>query len=223
LTAAAIISLIHTGDGYGLSTGVLTTVIILLILIIILILPVGADAAYREKLSLKIKIGPFSRELLKKKDGERAKPKKKTEAKAKKKKEKPSKPKKRTSSEEIFGIVRLVLNALNRFRKKLSVAYLRLGITVGSEDPYNAAVAYGGISAAVGSLTELLDRSMNIEEKDISVSADFEAQRIRADARLILVIQIWQILYIVLAFGYGYFRLRLQKRREERKNKNGTK
>ena len=181
---------------------------IALVLTVLNLLPVGVDAAYAdETFSLAARIGPFRLRLLPKPPD--AKPKKKKPQKPKKEKPKKEKPKKKSAPPDIrtiLALAKLGLQALNRFRQRLRVQLLRLVFVSGAPDPYDTALAFGYVNAALGALTPLAERALRIDERDIQTGVDFQAGQPRIDARIVCTIRIGQIVVIALAFGVGFLK-----------------
>ena len=195
--------------------------VILAVLVIILILPVGADASYIDNVfSLAAKAGPVKIGILPKKKKAEAetqpKPKKEkkkkgeaeeTEVKAEKK------PKQKLSFEDITGIIRLALDALGRFRRSLSIDVLMLHLTTAGPDPYSAVMSYGYFNAAIGALLPSLHRAFKVKKEDIASQVDFEADKLKIDARLQLTVRIGEILLIALCAGFAFLKWLLRRRR----------
>ena len=150
---------------------------IALVLTVLNLLPVGVDAAYADDVfSLAARIGPFRLRLLPKPPDQ--KPKKKKPPKPKK-----EKPKKRSAPPDIrtiLALAKLGLQALDRFRQRLRVQLLRLVFVSGASDPYDTALAFGYVNAALGALTPLAERALRIDERDIQTGVDFQAAHRRA-------------------------------------------
>ena len=176
---------------------------IALVLTVLNLLPVGVDAAYTdETFSLAARVGPLRLWLLPKPPD--AKPKKKKPPKPKK-----EKPKKQSAPPDIrtlLALAKLGLQALDRFRQRLRVQLLRLVFVSGAPDPYDTALAFGYVNAALGALTPLAERALRIDERDIQTGVDFQAGQPRIDARIVCTIRIGQIVVIALAFGVGFLK-----------------
>lgn len=71
----------------------------------------------------------------------------------------------------------------------------------GAPDPYDTALAFGYVNAALGALTPLTERTLCIDERDIQTGVDFDAERPRIDARIVCTIRIGQIVAVALIFG----------------------
>ena len=182
-----------------------------LVLTVLNLLPVGVDAAYADDVfSLAARIGPFRLRLLPKPPD--AKPKKKKPPKPKK--EKPKKQSAPPDIRTILALAKLGLQALDRFRqrqmcirdRRLRVQLLRLVFVSGAPDPYDTALAFGYVNAALGALTPLAERALRIDERDIQTGVDFQAEQPRIDARIVCTIRIGQIVVIALAFGVGFLK-----------------
>ena len=181
---------------------------IALVLTVMNLLPVGVDAAYAdETFSLAARIGPFRLRLLPKPPD--AKPKKKPQ---KPKKEKPKKKSAPPDIRTILVLAKLGLQALNRFRQRLRVQLLRLVFVSGAPDPYDTALAFGYVNAALGALTPLAERALRIDERDIQTGVDFQAGQPRIDARIVCTIRIGQIVVIALAFGVGFLKQKMHSK-----------
>ncbi len=192
--------------------------IVIVLLLLILLLPVGIDAAYASgALTLKLKTGPIRIQLLP------AKKKKKP----KQRKEKPTRAdqdssghddagKLRLGRDDVLTLLRLVLRTLRRFRKHLSVDLLRLYWIAAAEDPYDAAVQYGAMNAALTAVIPLAESVLKIREKDVRTDFDFEARSPVIDARAVATLQVWEILFIVLCAGAAAVSWYLGKRKQAR-------
>ena len=80
-------------------------------------------------------------------------------------------------------------------------------------DPYDTALAFGCVNAALGALTPLAERTLCIDERDIQTGVDFDAERPRIDARIVCTIRIGQIVAVALIFGVGYLKQKLQAKK----------
>ena len=172
---------------------------IALALTLLNLLPVGVDAAYAEgAFSLAARIGPARLHLLPKAPD--AKPGKARPKKPKKKKEKTkSAP---PDAQMLFNLAELGLQALDRLRQKLHVRLLRLVFVSGAPDPYDTALAFGCVNAALG---VKIHAGLNVPLVD--------AQRPRIDARIVCTIRIGQIVAVALIFGVGYLKQKLQAKK----------
>ena len=197
----------------------LALLIIIIVLAILLLLPVGVTGMYEEgQLRLSAKVGSAKFRILPKKE-KPAKPQKKKDVKPKEKSQR------QLDRNTLVGLVRLGLRALGRFRRKLSVDELTIHWTAAASDPFQAAMRYGAVSAAMGSLWPAIDNALKIRDCDIHTDVSFEIEKPVLFVQFTATLQIWEILYIALAFGISYLTMKrtLRRRRaaEERKKEYG--
>lgn len=194
--------------------GLWILLVVLLLLAGLMLLPVGVDAEYApEGFFLRIKAGPARITLLPKKQ----KPEKKPKKPKKPKKEKKPKKKPKITLDLIFTLVRLALEAVSTFRKKLKVELFRLYLLVATKDPYQTATLYGTISAALEGLYPFAARALDIKERDVRVNADFTEESMDVMGRLILTIRIGQILGIGLVFVWKLLVWYLKQKTDHKK------
>ncbi|HBR07805.1 MAG TPA: hypothetical protein DD735_02780, partial [Clostridiales bacterium] len=67
------------------------------------------------------------------------------------------------------------LEAMGRFRKKLTVNRLMLHVVLASDDPYAAAILYGGVNSALPALMAIAEQTLNIRDSDIRTEVSFES------------------------------------------------
>jgi hypothetical protein len=199
----------------------LTLIIILIALAVILLIPVGVDGGYEQNgFELSARFGPFRFKIFPKKE----KPKKPPRKPVYEEKE-PEKEKKPLDWDEILSLAKLGLKTLKRFRRRLCIDYFALHFTAAASNPFDAAMQYGKVSAAAGTVLPLLEEALKIRERDFDINVSFEKEKPELYLRLVATLQIWEILYIGLAFGAEYLILKYKKRREiratERKTENG--
>lgn len=202
----------------------LALIIILSILLLIALLPVGADGGYNVgDYWLLAKIGPLTIRILPRR---KEKKRKKRKAPEFEKDEPPKKEKKKIGVNEILSLVKIGSKALGRLRRKLSVDYFRLHYTAASSDPFSAAMQFGYLSAVLGAITNTVENSFNIIDRDVDIKVDFDIDKPIISVRLTVTIQIWQIICIAAFFGVDYLKLRKklrnQAKSEERTKENGT-
>ena len=167
--------------------------LIIVLVLLLLILPVGLRIAYHEQLSLKLIIGPLKLRIL---PQAHEKPKL-SESKKKEKVKVPKEHKKfRLTTADIFELLRIVLQALRRLRKFVSIDLLRLHLTVSAEDPYDAVMRYGALNAGLSTLMPLVACVLKIREEDIQTFVDLERQKPVIRAEFAATLQIWEILVI---------------------------
>ncbi len=192
--------------------------IILLVLIVIGLLPVGVDGGYNaDGFKLYIRIGPLNIRavpaggLMSKLIKSKAKKPKKLMKKADlpHEEEKPKKP--RMTKEYIITLIKLGLKALGRFRRKLTVDYLSIHLTIAADDPFKTAISYGAVTATFYSAIQLAEKIFNITERDFGVSCNYLADKTAVNFWITASIQIWEILYVAAITGIEFFKLKKKK------------
>lgn len=102
---------------------------------------------------------------------------------------------------DFLPLVRIALDMLGAFRRRLRVNVLELKVVMAADDPCDLAVNYGRAWAAVGNLMPRLERVFVIQKRNIEVECDFEAARTLVTARLDLTITLGRILATVVVYG----------------------
>lgn len=186
------------------------------IVLLLALLPIGVRIRYNsEGFVLKVIAGPVKITLL-------PRPKKEKKKKEPKKKEKqaeeekdlpkppqpPKAPKEKKNKEEKGGslldflpLVRVALDFLGDFKRKLRLNNLYLRLIMAANDPCDLAVNYGRAWAAVGNLMPQLEKWFVIKKRDIEVECDFEASEPLVIAHLDLTITLGRLLAAVLKFA----------------------
>ena len=196
------------------------------IVVLLAILPLGASVKYDADGPLvKLIAGPvkiilFPRPKKPKKEKkpkeatEEKKPKKaKTEQKPAAKKKSPEKkateqktePEKKKSGgpvTDFLPLLKVALDLLDDFRRKLRVDRLEAKIVMASDDPCELAINYGRAWTAVGNLMPRLEKVLVIKKRDIDVECDFTASQTTIYARLDLTITLGRILAIAVVYGF---------------------
>ena len=200
------------------------------ILAALAILPLGVSARYNANgLLVKVIAGPvrFTVFPLRKKEKKEVK---KTEEAPKPVSEPalqnppaPPKPKEEPTGEEKGGsfldflpLVKLALDFLGDFRRKLRLDNLELKLIMAGGDPANLAINYGRAWAAVGNLMPHLDRLFVIKKRDIEVECDFTGTETLVIARLDLTITLGRILSLVVVYAIRALKelLNIKKKRK---------
>lgn len=197
-------------------------IIALLILFLLAILPLGASVLYDEDgPRVRIVAGPVKIQVFPmKKKAKKDKPKKeakKKPAKAEKPAKKPApKPKSGGSWTDFLPLVRIGLDLLNDFRRKLRVNELKLHLTMAGDDPCDLAVNYGRMNASLAALIAQLERFLVIQKRDVHIDCDFAASETVILARLDLTITLGRILSIAAVYGVRGLKtfLNIKKQRE---------
>lgn len=181
--------------------------IVLGVLLLLAILPLGGAVRYdgggaRAYLVL----GPINLLLYPRKAKE-SKPKNKKEKKPKIAREKAPEPQSKEkesaggSVKKFIPFVKLGLSFLNELRWKLRVNRLDLKVVLAAEDPADLALTYAKANAALGSLWPLLEQSLRIRKRNVSVQCDFEAEQTLVFANVKITITLGRALALAVKYG----------------------
>lgn len=182
--------------------------IVLGILFLLAILPLGANVRYDGGGARAYLVaGPVKLPLYPRKPKEdkpqKDKKKKKQKPAQEKKPEPQAKEEKSTggSVKDFIPFVKLGLRFLNEFRWKLRVNRLELKVILAAEDPADLAVSYGKANAALGSFWPMLERSLRIGKRDVSVQCNFEAEKTLVFVDLKITITLGRVLALAVKYG----------------------
>ena len=200
------------------------------VLALLAVLPLGVSARYNAKgLRVKVIAGPVRLTVfpLRKKEKKQVKkaeePALPASEPAPKNPPAPPKPKEEPSGEEKGGsfldfmpLVKLALDFLGDFRRKLRLDNLELKLIMAGGDPANLAINYGRAWAAVGNLMPHLDRLFVIKKRDIEVECDFTGTETLVIARLDLTITLGRLLSLVVVYAIRAIKelLNIKKKRK---------
>ncbi len=176
------------------------------ILLLIAVLPVGLSVIYDAEGPriyaaaglIRLKIFPGKKKESKEESAEKPKKEKKAKPAQKKKTE----DKKGGSITDFIPLVRVVLDLLVSFRKKIRVDHLELKLILCGGDPAALAENYGKAWAALGNLMPTLERYFIIKKRDLEVECDFVASETVIKARLDISITVGRILSLVTVYGF---------------------
>ena len=117
---------------------------------------------------------------------------------------------------DFLPLVKVALNFLGAFRRKLRVNRLELKLILAGGDPCDLAVNYGRAWAAVGNLMPRLERLFVIKKRDVEVECDFTASETLVIARLDLTVTLGRLLGLAIVYGVRALKefLTLQKKRK---------
>ena len=114
--------------------------------------------------------------------------------------------------------VRLGLELLGDFRRKLRVNFLRLRLTLAGEDPCDLAVNYGRAWAALGNLMPNLERALVIRKRDVEIQCDFQAEETTVVFAMDLTMTLGRLLGLVLGYGLRALKLFLTMKKAVQTN-----
>lgn len=201
-------------------------IITFVILFLLAIAPLGAEVRYDANGPLVKIIAGFLRiqlipaKKLKKPKKEKTQKEKKPE----KKKEKPKKedkPKEKKSLggtiEKFWPFVKLGVDFLGDFKRKIRVNVLELNLTMAGDDPCDLAVNYGRAWAAIANLDPMLERAFVIKKRDIHIGCDFESDKTVIYARLDITITLGRIVGLLVRYGIRAVKLLLKTKKLSKK------
>ena len=207
--------------------------IIVAILVLILLIPVGVDVGYEnESFHLSAKINGFLLQLIPKPPrDEKKKPREKKPKKEKKKKEpKPEdaeKPKKKLdldfSLDELMELAEKALKGFGKFGRKLKVSRFVLHFTAAGRDPYNTAMLFAYVNAALSSLGPLCVQRFTVKDCDVWTDVDFISEHMKMDIGIATTIRIGQVLGVGLGIGFGALKILIKNKIRLRKEKRELK
>ena len=180
--------------------------IALAIVILLAILPLGVSVIYDSGgpliriLAGFLKIQVFPSKKKKKAEEKKTSDEKKEEDPPQKTAAKP-KEKSGGSITDFLPLLKIALDFLNAFRRKLRVNRLELKIILGGGDPCDLAVNYGKAWTAVGNLMPQLERVFVIQKRDVEVECDFTASATTILARVDVTITLGRLLALVVVYA----------------------
>ena len=199
---------------------------IILVIVLINLIPVGVDVKYEnDEAAVSAKVCGRLILVYPKPPGKEKKEKKpkkkKAEKKAEPESEKKAKPKpsipKDFSREEITSLVKVVLKAAGRFRRKLCVDRFKFWFVSSDPDPYQTIMIYNYVNDAICSLGAAAEASLRIKKSDIRTAADFSVGEPFIEAGIALSIRIGQIIGIGLSAGIAVLRILSRHKKQLKK------
>lgn len=117
---------------------------------------------------------------------------------------------------DFLPLVKVALDLLGDFRRKLRVDELYLRLILASSDPCDLAVNYGRTWAAVGNLIPQLERYFVIKKRDIAVECDFTADKTLVYFQMKITITFGRLLSLLAIYGFRGLKefLKLKKKRK---------
>ncbi len=122
---------------------------------------------------------------------------------------------------DILRLVRKIVSILfKRFGGMMRVKVAYLDICVATKDPAETAILYGSIYAALEALwAQIADtRPMKrVHKRDISIFADFTAEKPQARGDITFGIRLWQALGVLMESGAAALSARRERQKDETK------
>ena len=206
--------------------------VIAAILLLLLFTPLGVSVDYAAGgLKAAVRVMCFDVTVFPRPEKAEKPKKKKKPAKAKKPKEdKPEKEGKKKfelNRDMIPDLLKLALDTLSRFRRKITVNRFVLHIIVGGDDPYDAVMSYGMINYAVATVGSAAGRAFNVKKSDVQTGLDFSNPHYTVEAGMTVTIKLARILAVVAVAGIGFLKIKRRSDKaakaasQERKEKDG--
>ncbi len=203
--------------------------LVLAILALVLLLPIGADIGYvNGEFTLAARADGFTIQLIPRRERKKEKPpeekKEKTpkEEKAEPEEKKKKKPQLDFTPDEILELIKKLIHGLGKFGK-LTVRYFMLHYVAAGKDPYNTAMTFGYVNAALSVLAPLCAKSFHIKgDVDVRTDVDFAADKMQIDAQLSLTLRLLQIVHAALAAAFGALGVLIRHKLRRRKQKGAA-
>ena len=109
--------------------------------------------------------------------------------------------KKGGSVRDFIPIIKVMLEFLNQFRKKLRINRLVLKLILAGDDPCDLALNYGRAWQALANLMPMLDKAFVIGKRDCEVECDFTATETLITAQAELTVRLGQIVWLGAVYG----------------------
>ena len=189
------------------------------VLLALWILPLGIRVRYNSSGftlcviagPLKITVFPRKKKLKKPKNGAEKKKKQQNAIPAAQEDKPPQPPEKEPAGDKnqetggsllrFLPLVKLALDFLGDFRRKIRLDNLLLHLTLACDDPCELAVNYGRTWAAVGNLLPNLERVFVIKKRDIQIACDFAAAETSVVAHGDITITLGRLLSLGMYYG----------------------
>ncbi len=105
----------------------------------------------------------------------------------------------------------------DRLKRKLRVDDLTLYFAAGGSDPAAVAIAYGGVTAAMGMLIPVLEQNFDIRKRDFETSFSYELKEPYIFVRAKISAAVWELIYIGLPILSLYIKSKDTKSGKEEK------
>jgi len=136
------------------------------IVLLILFLKVRFTLEYKEELKMRLFIGPVELKHVFDSD----------EEKAQRKGEEPPPPDPDAPKgvKKVMNVVKTIFGILDHLEGRMTVKNLTVHCTVGSEDPMEAAILYGGGWAVMSNVVAILENRFDIKDRDCRMFSKYE-------------------------------------------------
>lgn len=181
--------------------------IALCILIVLTFLPIGVSCLFDGNGPfVRLIAGPVRFTVYPGKKGKKKRSEEDAEKESASENQKKGEKKKGGSIKEFQPLIKLVLDLLIDFRRKLRVDRLELKVVLAGDDPCDLALNYGKAWSALGDLMPQLENLFVIKNRDLEVECDFTSDQTLIFARLDLTITIGRIVSLSVWHGFRLLR-----------------
>lgn len=116
---------------------------------------------------------------------------------------------------EFKPYLELITKALSDFKRKLKVDELTVHFAAGGENPVAVAIAYGGVTAAMGMIVPILEQNLVIKNRDFETSLSFEIKEPYIYVRAKITSAVWELILIGIPLLRGYMKTRDMRKEEK--------
>lgn len=188
-------------------------------LVLLSLVRVGGTVEYsRSGVLIRLRAGPLRIRVYpprpKKADGQE-KPKR-VKKKSKPEKEQPE-PKPGGQLGPLKAVLPVVADAAGQLRRKVRVDRLLLDVTAAASDPAAAALAFGGVNAAIGMIWPLLENNFNIGDRRIRTRVDFNLTELEIYLYGSFSLRLGQAAALALRLGIRFLKLWSGRNQEQTK------
>ncbi len=207
--------------------------VFLALLALILFIPLGVDLGNEGgQFHLSAKVGGLLIQLLPKTE---KKPKKEKEEKKKKKKKKAEdegeesepKPKKKRSlpfnRDELLELLRVALRSIGKFGRAWHVDRFVLHYVAAGNDPYDTAMTYGWVNAALSSLSPLCQKRFQVRDCSVWTDVDFTQDKTFLELGLAMTITFWRLNGVINSLLFGALKILIRSKRRKKKEAKALK
>lgn len=177
-----------------------------------MLVPIGADIAYEGgELRVSAKAVGVLFQIFPKNPEDESKPHKGKKPKKEKKPEKTENGEKKPGKkinldftfDEIMTLLKKVLNGFGILGKKFRVDRFLLDYTAAGDDPYQTAVVFGNVNAALNILAPICAQRFDVNDLYVRTDVDFTSEKTVLDFGIALTIRIGAIFRMVFAILFG--------------------
>lgn len=126
--------------------------------------------------------------------------------------------------DEWIEVLQAALRALRHIGKSTTIPIIKLHLIVSSDEPYKTALNYNRALTAAYMISPYLEKAFDVRERDVNITADFNAEKNIIDFYTKLHIRVGSLLYAALAAIISIIVLIIKRRitiMHERKTENG--